>query len=203
MLNLLFSSPLTFLITAVSLVIAITIHEYSHALAADRLGDPTPRTMGRLTLNPLAHLDPMGTIAILLVGFGWGRPVPFDPFNLRDRRRDGALISVAGPASNLALALILSLLLKFTPLIAFSSFIVPLLILNVSLAIFNLIPVYPLDGEKILIGLLPADLAASFAEIMQQYGTLILILLIFPFSGTSAISSFISPIVNTVIRFLL
>ena len=150
MLNLLFNSPLSFLYTAIALVIAITIHEFSHALAADRLGDPTPRSMGRLSLNPLAHLDPLGTLAILFVGFGWGKPVPFDPFNLRDRRRDGAIISVAGPASNLALALIISFLIRFTPLAMFSNFLITLLVLNVSLAIFNLIPVYPLDGEKSL-----------------------------------------------------
>ncbi|MEI6691016.1 MAG: site-2 protease family protein [bacterium] len=203
MLNLLFSSPFSFIILAASLVIAITIHEFAHALAADKLGDPTPRSLGRLTLNPLAHLDPLGTLAILFVGFGWGKPVPFDPFNLRDRRRDGAIISLAGPLSNLALALIISLLIKFTPLIAFSAILIPLLMLNVSLAVFNLVPVYPLDGEKILLGLLPADLAANFAEIMQQYGTLILILLLFPFSGNSAISSIIEPLKTAIINFLL
>ena len=101
MLGVLFNNPLSFLFWLVALAMAITIHEFAHAYTADRLGDPTPRLQGRLTLNPLAHLDPLGTLMLLLVRFGWGKPVQFDPFNLKNPRKDGALISLAGPASNL------------------------------------------------------------------------------------------------------
>ena len=203
MLSTLFSDPLVFLVYALSLVIAISIHEFAHAAVADRLGDPTARAMGRLTLNPLAHLDPLGTVALLLVGFGWGRPVPFDPYNLRSPRRDGALIALAGPVSNLLLALALSLALHFftSPLVHL--FITPIVMINVTLAVFNFVPVFPLDGEKILLGLLPPNLVAEFAGVMQQYGTIILILLIFPFGGGSAISSLISPVINGILRLLL
>jgi len=97
----LISSPLSFLASLLAIVIAISIHEFSHALAADRLGDPTPRLAGRLTLNPLAHLDPIGTLMLILFRFGWGKPVQFDQFNLRNPRRDTMLISIAGPMSNL------------------------------------------------------------------------------------------------------
>ncbi len=95
MLDTLFSNPLIFTGWLVSLVIAITVHEFAHAFAADRLGDPTPRLQGRLTLNPLSHLDPLGTILLILVRFGWGKPVQFDPYNLENPRRDSAIISFA------------------------------------------------------------------------------------------------------------
>src|SRR5688572_2528428 len=111
MLGDLFNNPLSFFLWLVALTIAITIHEFAHAYTADRLGDPTPRLQGRLTLNPLAHLDPMGTLMMLLVRFGWGKPVQFDPFNLRNPRRDGAIISLAGPVSNFLLATLCSILL--------------------------------------------------------------------------------------------
>src|SRR3989339_337614 len=113
MLSILFTNPLVFLVFALGLVLAISIHEYAHAAAADRLGDPTPRAMGRLTLNPLAHLDPVGTLVILVTGaFGWGKPSPYDPYNLRNPQRDTALIALAGPVSNLLLALGLSLIAR-------------------------------------------------------------------------------------------
>jgi len=199
----LLSNPIFFLIWAVVLVAAITIHEYAHALIADKLGDPTPRIKGRLTLDPRAHLDPLGTITLLLFGFGWGKPVQFDIFNLKDPKKDSALIALAGPVSNLILAGIISILAKtllpsfFSPLVRLTLF------LNVMLAIFNLVPVYPLDGEKIMVGLLPRNLAREYRQIMQRYGTLILILLIFPFGGSSPISALISPIINTIVSFLL
>ena len=112
MFNLLSGDLLSTIIFIFSLVVAITIHEFSHAFAAEKLGDPTARLSGRLSLNPLAHLDPMGTLALFLVGFGWGKPVPIDEYNLRYPRRDAAIISLAGPGSNLLLAIILSLLIK-------------------------------------------------------------------------------------------
>lgn len=205
MLQTLFSSPLLFLIWAFGLVLAISIHEYAHAVAADRLGDPTPRSQGRLTLDPRAHLDPLGTLALLFLGFGWGRPVMFDPYNLRSPRRDSALIAIAGPISNLLLALVLSLIIRFTPTPALLDSIFYILIsMNITLAIFNLVPIFPLDGEKILGGLLPSELYQEYAMIMRQYGTIILILMLLPIAGrVSPISALISPIISFVSHLLL
>lgn len=195
---------LSFIFWALALVIAITIHEFAHAYAADRLGDPTPRSQGRLTLNPLAHLDPLGTIALLVFRFGWGKPVQFDPYNLRNPRQDSALISLAGPASNLALALLISILTKLIPLPSELLTLSQILIsLNIILAIFNLVPVYPLDGEKILSALLPPRLAVEYGQIMRQYGTLILILMIMPIFGYSPISALISPVISYLTSLLL
>lgn len=201
MLGYLFSDPLLFLVWAMALISAVTVHEFAHALTAVRLGDPTPKLQGRLTLNPLAHLDPLGTLMLLLVRFGWGKPVQFDPFNLENPRRDSAIISLAGPASNLLLASILSVILRisimpFSPIAFITPYIPPFIMLNVVLAIFNLIPVHPLDGGKILVGLLPTRNAAHADIFMQKYGIYILILLIFPFFGGSLVFSILSPVIN-------
>jgi Zn-dependent protease len=205
MLQTLFSNPLLFLIWAIGLVLAISVHEYAHARAADQLGDPTPRSQGRLTLDPRAHLDPLGTLALLFLGFGWGRPVQFDPYNLRNPRRDSALIAIAGPISNLILATVLAISMRFIPN---SYFLIPifsvLVMMNISLAIFNLVPIYPLDGEKILGGILPPDLYHEYAMIMRQYGTIILIFMLLPIAGGhSPISTLISPVISFVSHLLL
>lgn len=195
-LSLFLQSPTLFVIWAVALLTAITIHEFAHALIADRLGDPTPRLQGRLTLNPLAHLDPIGTLMLLVASFGWGKPVVFDPYNLENPKRDAALISIAGPAANIFLASVLSLIFRIysTPLI------VPFVFLNVSLAIFNLVPVHPLDGGKIIAGILPAKEARVWDTVLNRYGLIILLFLIFPiFGGNSIISLVISPIINTLV----
>lgn len=205
MISILFSAGLLpFIILFGSLIISITIHEFSHGLAADKLGDPTPRIQGRLTLDPRAHLDPLGTLAILFFWFGWGRPVIFDPFNLKDPRRDAALIGLAGPASNIILALLLSFALRVLP----SSFLLfvtltSIIRLNVILAVFNLIPIHPLDGGKILIGFLPKDVAYEWNAILSKYGMIILLFLIFPFTGTSPIFYFLSPIISTILGILI
>ncbi len=205
MLSTLFTNPLVFLIWAISLVVALTIHEYAHAKVADTLGDPTPRANGRVTLDPRAHLDPLGTILILVAGFGWGRPVEFDPYNLRNPKRDTALIALAGPASNIILAIILSILANLFGADNLITNIIPLMIMmNISLAIFNLVPVFPLDGEKILHGILPTELALEYSRAMHQYGTLIIILLLLPIAGgTSPISALISPAISFVGNLLL
>lgn len=205
-----FYDPLTFIFNIVALLVAITIHEFSHALVADRLGDPTAKIQGRITLNPLAHLDPVGTIALVFFHFGWGKPVPFDPFNLRNPRRDGALISLAGPASNMLLAFACSLLLQFLffvftgPLVIFiGRFLSTIIYLNVILAIFNLIPIHPLDGFKIVGGLLPDKKAREWDE-LSHYGLFFLLVLLFlPVGGGSIIHNFLNPTVSTIVDALL
>ncbi len=197
-------------------IIAITIHEAAHAWTANRLGDPTAKIQGRLTLNPIAHIDLYGTIIIPLfltfIGspfvIGWAKPVIFDPYNLKNPRKDSALISLAGPASNLLLAILVSIIIHLTGPIVLGiellGFLLGVMKINVILAIFNLIPIHPLDGGKIFVGLLPEKDAHEADLFLQRYGTLILIMLIFPiFGGVSPISMFIDPISNFVLRILL
>jgi len=193
---------LSFLIWGIALIIAVTIHEFSHALVADKLGDPTPSLAGRISLNPLKHLDPVGTIMLLIFRFGWGKPVPFDPFNLRHPKRDSALIALAGPTSNLILAAFLSIILKLSalPLLAL---LIPLIIMNINLAVFNLIPIPPLDGSKILYGILPLDWAEEYNAFMKDYGILLLILLILPIGGSSLVIKLILPVINLLLSFLI
>lgn len=202
--SLLLSNPILFFLVAGALIISLTIHEFAHAFIADKLGDPTPRLQGRITLNPLAHLDPLGTLAMLFLGFGWGKPVMFDPYNLKDPKRDAALIALAGPASNLILATLLAIAFRFFGSESlFASLAYLVIQTNVGLAIFNLIPIHPLDGGKILIGLAPKDVAHEWDQVLHQYGTVILLFLILPLNGRSAVSSLISPIVATILRILL
>lgn len=207
MINLLFTSPLAFAILATVLVASITIHEFAHAWIADRLGDPTPRSQGRVTLNPLAHLDPVGTVALVLIGFGWGKPVMFDPYNLKDPVKEGALIALAGPTSNLIIASIFALGFRlgafaFLEPIGASAIIMLIVSLNVMLAIFNLVPVFPLDGEKILIALLPKATAIEYRQFMQRYGMFVLLALLVPWGGISPISRLISPVISFITTFL-
>lgn len=191
-------------ITLLSLIVAITIHEFFHAFIADKLGDPTPRSLGRLTLNPLKHLDPIGTIALIFLGFGWGKPVPIDPYNFKKPRRDEALVSLAGPASNLILALVVSLLVKFIPLNYVSLLMLSSLIqLNVILAVFNLLPLPPLDGSKIFLSLLPNETSQQWKEAFDKYGLFLIIILLFlPIGGSNIISLVIGPIIRIILRFL-
>jgi Zn-dependent protease len=213
MITTLFENPFLFLISAISIVIAVTIHEFAHALTADALGDPTPRVQGRVTLNPRAHLDPLGTIALLLVGFGWGRPVQFDPYNLRNPQKDAGLISIAGPGSNFVLALFCSILLKLLTSFAlpFSNtmgyeigtyLLVQLVYFNVILGVFNLLPVHPLDGFKIVGSLLPRERAHEWYG-LERYGMIFLILLILPIGNGSLLSTIILPVVRFFMNLLL
>ncbi len=192
-----------FILFVPALLIALTIHEFSHAWMADRLGDPTAALEGRLSLNPLRHLDPIGTLMLLVFHFGWGKPVQFDPFNLRHPKRDAALISLAGPASNLILAAVLSLIMKLSAIPLLTLFFIPVIILNINLAIFNLLPVPPLDGAKIMYGILPRDWADEYNDFMHSYGTILLIFLILPIFGSSLAISLILPVVNVITRLLL
>lgn len=173
--------PQTLLYLGVALVVAATIHEFAHAYVADRLGDPTPRAQGRLTLNPLAHLDPLGSILILLAGFGWAKPVQINPMHFRDWRRDTIIVAAAGPLANITLLFALGVPYKLGLLdfggSAADRLLVTVIQINAMLAVFNLIPVPPLDGSKILMGLLPPAQAVSYAR-LQPYGVLILLLLV-------------------------
>lgn len=204
------------IILVIAFLFSLSVHEMAHAFIADRLGDPTARLEGRVTLNPLAHLDPIGTLLpliLLLTGsplvFGWGKPVPFDPYNLRSPRRDAALISIAGPAANITLAIILAILVRashlFLGVTAYNVeiFLTPILIININWALFNLLPIHPLDGGKVLVGLLPEDLGDKVDDILHQYGTILLIFLVFPFFGYSTASNIIAPITHLFLAILL
>jgi Zn-dependent protease len=194
---------LTYLIIAICLIVAITIHEFSHAFIADHFGDPTPRAHGRLSLNPLRHLDPLGTLMLLVFHFGWGKPVPIDPYNLS--KKEEIAVSLAGPGSNLILAVISALIIHFLPLNAFiSAFVFYLISINLTLAIFNLIPIPPLDGSKIFLNLLPESQAAEWASTLDRYGFIILAALLFlPVGGSNIINLVITPVINFLLRLLL
>jgi len=205
----LFSNPILFLLLAISIVVAISVHEFAHAKMADYLGDPTASLQGRLTLNPTAHLDLYGTIFLLLVGFGWGKPVQFDPFNLENPRRDAALISFAGPASNFIIAILCALLsqlfifLNIPALTTIGLLILsPMIMMNVMLGVFNLLPVYPLDGFKIVGGLLSENQAREWYQ-LQRYGMLFLLMLIIPFGGQSMLHMILDPVLGFLYHFLL
>lgn len=179
---------------AVPLLAAVTFHEVAHGLVADKLGDPTARFAGRLTLNPLRHLDPIGTLVFIFTRMiGWAKPVPVNPYNFKKPRRDMMWVSLAGPGANFLIALIsaflYNILRDIPPLAGEGVFVekilIPLLsmlrygvILNIGLAVFNLIPVPPLDGSKILMGVLPHKQAVTYSKI-EPYGFIILLGLIF------------------------
>jgi Zn-dependent protease len=195
-----------YIFLAIALVIAITIHEYSHALAADRLGDPTPRSLGRLSLNPLRHLDPLGTLMIFVLRFGWGKPVPIDAYNLKNPRRDELIIALAGPVSNLILATIFSLLANFIPQnFILLSFVFTLIQINIILAVFNLLPIPPLDGSKIFLNLLPVDTSIKWQEAFDRFGIIILLVTLFIpiYNQKTLIDLVLAPTVNLISQLLL
>jgi len=199
----LFDSPLLALIDIAAIVIAITIHEFAHAKVADSLGDPTPSLEGRVTLDPRAPLDKWGSLMILLVGFGWGKPVRFDAYNLENPRIDTMKIALAGPVSNVALALFVSIVFKM--LLIVSPVLNPLIVeafvglitLNIYLAIFNLLPIEPLDGFKVVGGLLPPEQAEKW-QTLAPYGMIFLLLLVFlpPAPGIQLVTGVSAWIIN-------
>ena len=198
----------------ITLLIAFTFHEFAHAASADALGDSTPRMHGRLTLNPIAHLDVMGTITLMFAGFGWAKPVPVNPHALRRKTSAGLmLVSLAGPASNLMLAVIAAIPLRFrwVPLVASSGPILPsmgeflleFLFVNLALFLFNLIPLAPLDGEKVITFFLP-DHWTDFYDRIRPYSPMILIAIIFvlPMFGLDLINLIIRQPLMSLTRFL-
>ncbi|WP_020675737.1 site-2 protease family protein [Geopsychrobacter electrodiphilus] len=195
-------------------LLAIILHEVAHGYVADRLGDPTARLLGRLTLNPLRHLDPIGTIAIFVFGFGWARPVPVNAKNLRHPRQDMIWVALAGPLTNLALALISVLflrgisLLETTQLVSSQMFLDisrPLrvmaafsLYINLLLGVFNLLPIPPLDGGRVLVGILPGK-QALWLNRFEPFGFVLLLLLIF---FTDVWSRLLSPLMTLLLQTL-
>jgi Zn-dependent protease len=189
------------------LLYSVVIHEVAHGAVAERLGDPTARFLGRITLNPIRHLDPVGSVLVPLllvllpggVVFGWAKPVPYDPRNLRHPERDGALIALAGPLSNLCIALAFGVFARMLAVSGSSTLLLALvsaiILLNVSLAVFNLVPIPPLDGSKILSALLPRG-SFAFHTALERYG--IFILLLFIWFGFS----FLTPVIHGLFRLI-
>lgn len=217
MLNLLPNLPQ--LITyGIILFTCFPIHEFAHAWVADYFGDTTPRANGRLTLNPLAHLDPMGSLLMIVAGFGWAKPVPINPYVLQRRSRAATmLVSLAGPMSNLVMAILAAIPFRLglvssshiyqspgSALPNLSWFLYMFIFVNLWLMLFNLIPIAPLDGEKILDYFLPPS-AARALENIRPYGPMILLLVIFvlPLVGINVIGAVIDPVFNLITRLLI
>ncbi len=196
---------------AIIIFIGFPIHEFAHALAAFQLGDSTAKLFGRLTLDPRAHIDPMGALLILVAGFGWAKPTPVNPFNLRGGRSGEALVALAGPLSNLILAALAALPLRY---ILTSGMDVPpivvntlgfLVFFNLLLMIFNLIPIPPLDGSKVLFALMDRQTEFRWRPVLEQYGFLILIAAIFlPIipPGRSLVSAIIGEVMTPLFELL-
>jgi Zn-dependent protease len=177
------------ILSIIILILSVILHEVSHGLMADRLGDPTARLSGRLTLNPLKHIDPVGSILVPLITslfgftFGWAKPVPYNPYNLKNRRQGEFLIALAGPASNLLIALIFGTIMRFTATAAnigdpFFQVVTYIVIINIILAVFNLIPLPPLDGSKLLFSVLP-NKYGHVRYILEAYAPIFVLIVVF------------------------
>jgi len=181
LIQLMFSAPLFALVWVVAIIISLTVHEFAHALVGTWRGDRTAEHMGRLTLNPLAHLDPIGTLMLLFVGFGWAKPVPFDPRNLQNPAWDGVAIAFAGPLSNLFLAALAAVAYRNLADLAFAQdtllpiFLILLIFTNLLLMFFNLLPIPPLDGSKIIDAVLHRTRYERFGVWLQVYGPRVLL----------------------------
>ncbi|MFA5927256.1 MAG: site-2 protease family protein [Patescibacteria group bacterium] len=200
LLNLL-QNPIFFVVFLVALVVAITVHEYAHALVANRLGDSTPKYMGRVTLNPLAHLDPLGTLFLFIAGFGWGKPVPINPRNFR-KREDEIKVALAGIIANILMAIIIGIPIRIAILqgipIESSTFLSVLnfaVEINIVLAAFNLLPIYPLDGSHLIEYLLHDSPAIQY---YREIGPYLLFIMVFlgRTSGLSVISIILEPLMR-------
>lgn len=183
-LNLLFSQPMLFVAWLVAIIFALTIHEFAHAYASNKQGDPTAKLMGRLSLNPLVHIDTIGFLMLMFAGFGWGKPVPVNPFYLKNKKWGDAIVSFFGPLSNFISAFIFGVILKlvmtygnFSAENLMIQFLLFLIMINVSLGVFNLIPIPPLDGHHILFAILP-DTFNDFKIAFLKNGPILLLILI-------------------------
>ena len=176
-----------------SILIASTIHEYSHGFAAYKLGDPTAKAAGRLTLNPLTHIDPIGAICMILFRFGWSKPVPINEYNFQNREVGTAITAFAGPLSNIIMASITGLtnyLFHIDPASILGTFLFTFALINVVLAAFNLLPIPPLDGHKIVRAFLPKTLR-YYWEKLEKFSIVLIIILILPILPTGSIASFL------------
>lgn len=206
-----------YIVFFVILIFSIIIHEVSHGFVADKLGDPTARLQGRLTLNPKSHIDLFGSIIlplILIIShspilFGWAKPVPFDPFNLKNPRKDSALISLAGPSANFIIAILFSIIARILVLINFSGFeffyslAVSTVLLNVVLGVFNLIPIHPLDGFKVVGGLLSEKQANEWYQ-LERFGIIFLLAFLFlPVGGSNMLNLVLGPVIRFIIGILI
>lgn len=198
---------LTDLILSVpGLILALTVHEFAHGWVADKMGDPTARYNGRLSLNPLDHMDLFGTICLLFFHFGWAKPVPINPRNFRNRRLGTVAVSLAGPVSNFLLALIMGFIfgavVKFVPVGMLREFLVEItlyaIIMNIGLMVFNLIPIPPLDGSKILMEFLPPKYKFKMYSI-ERYFSIILLVLVYTGILTPVLSFFSNKIFTFII----
>jgi len=193
--------PSEMLLMVPAIVLGLTIHEFAHGWTAYRLGDPTARYQGRLTLNPAAHIDVIGLIMLFIAGFGWAKPVPVNPVNLRgNMRRSMMLVSLAGPAANLVLAVAgaIALGLGLWHISLGREIVVEIIRINVVLAVFNLLPVPPLDGSKILAGLLPGR--QEWLYTLENYGVIILLVLLFTGIIGRVLGFIISPLYRLLIE---
>lgn len=204
LLNLLIHNPLAFILVAVPLLYSVIIHEVAHGWVAYRMGDPTAKWLGRLSLNPLKHLDPIGTLMLFLVGFGWARPVPININNIQDKRKGLVFVSSAGIAANILLAFLSLLLFRFLslPSSGMPALLVYYLVqINITLAALNLIPIPPLDGSKILMGVAPGRIAYLLAR-LEPYGFFIIIGLLYA-GALDFLIGFFRSIIVTLIRLVL
>lgn len=185
-----------------TILIASTVHEYAHGWAAYKLGDPTAKAAGRLTLNPLKHIDPIGALCMILFRFGWSKPVPINEYNFERREVDTALTALAGPVSNILLALLtglVNLIFKPDPSSIFSVILMVFASINISLAVFNLLPIPPLDGHKIVRALLPKKLR-YYWEKLEKFSIIIILIFVLPFSPLSVWTS--SFLIGTITKLL-